>query len=49
MNFHFTEQEIQLVVNVLATAPYRDVAPIIGKIQAQFEAAKKAESGSAEK
>lgn len=43
MDFKFTEQEIQLIVNVLVTAPYRDVAPIISKIQAQFEAAVKAE------
>ena len=45
-DFTFTEQEVQIILEALADAPYRKAAPVINSIQAQ--ATKQQESGEKE-
>ena len=46
-DFTFTEQEVQIILEALADAPYRKAAPVINSIQIQA-ATKQQESGKKE-
>jgi hypothetical protein len=44
MQFEFTLPEIQLIVNILATRPYQEVAPLVANINVQYAAAEAAKT-----
>lgn len=44
MQIDLTEEELTLVLNTLAQAPYRTIAPIIQKIGSQIQVPKQAPS-----